>query len=178
MALAAEAAGDGATAARLYDLISRTDPGFVTASLGLARCLAGGGKRYEAAEAYRRVPATSSLYPRAQAALARALVRMTPAPPGAEELREASAVVEALALEGLEQARLQAELLEIALNLLGTRAVAPNPAVRVMGQPLGEIPVRQGLELALRHMARLVSDRQQQVALVDRANAVRPLTWI
>jgi serine/threonine-protein kinase PknG len=178
VALAAEAAGDGATAVRLYDLISRTDPTFVTASLGLARCLGAVGKRHEAAEAYRRVPPTSSLYAQAQAALARALVRTTPAPPAAEELLQASAVVEALTLEGLEQARLRTELLEIALTLLGTRAVSANPTVRVLGQPLGEIPLRRGLEQTLRQMARLVTDRDQQIALVDRANAVRPRTWI
>src|SRR5262249_15459137 len=119
LALAAESAGDGITATRLYDLVSRTDPGFVTASFGLGRCLAAAGKRAEAAEAYGRVPPPSSLYTQAQTALARTLIATTPAPPGATELQQASTVIEALALEGMEQARLRAEVLETTLNLLG-----------------------------------------------------------
>ena len=40
VAVAAERAGDDATASRLYDLVGRTDPTFVSAAFGLARCLA------------------------------------------------------------------------------------------------------------------------------------------
>jgi serine/threonine-protein kinase PknG len=178
VALAAEAAGDTATAVRLYDLVSRTDPSFATAAFGLARCLGASGERDGAAEAYGRVPPTSSLYARAQAALARALVRATPAPPGADELLKASAVLEALALEGAEQARLQAEVLESALDLVSSRATAADRTVRVLGEPLLERPLRRALERALRQLARLEPDRDRQIELVDRANAVRPRTLI
>jgi hypothetical protein len=38
--------------------------------------------------------------------------------------------------------------------------------------------VRRGLERALRQLAKLEDDRARQIALVDRANEVRPLTLI
>jgi serine/threonine-protein kinase PknG len=178
VALAAELAGDATTAIRLYDLVCRTDPGFTTAAFGLARCLANGGKRREAAEAYQLVAQTSSLYTRAQTALARALIRTTPTKPGPEELAKASEVLEALTLEGMEQARLHAEVLENALILLVEKVVPASQSVRVLGQPLEEAPLRCGLEGALRQMARLESDHAKKIALVDRANQVRPVTWI
>jgi serine/threonine-protein kinase PknG len=178
VALAAEAGGDTATASRLYEVVSRADPSFTTAAFGLARCLARTGNRAEAVSAYERVPQTSSLYTQAQMALARVLVQMSPHVPGTDELQRASAVIEALGLEGLENARLRAEVLENALSFLSTGAVAPDPAIRVLGQPFQETPLRGALEQALRQMARLAPDREQQIALVDRANAVRPVTWV
>ncbi len=176
--LAAEAAGDHATAARLYDVVSRIDPAFTTAAFGLARCLVKAGKRSEAVEAYGRVPQSSSLYTRAQMSLARTLIQMNPGIPGADELHRASAVVEALALEGVEHARMRSDVLESALSLLGTKAVRPDPSIRVLGQPLREKPLRRALEEALRQAARLEPDRRKQIALVDRANTVRPVTWV
>lgn len=106
------------------------------------------------------------------------LFRVSPSAPALEDLRRASEVVEALALEGLERARLRAEALEDALELLANRAVSADPSVRLLGQPLTEKPLRQALEEALRQMARLESDRARQIELIDRANAVRPVTWV
>jgi serine/threonine-protein kinase PknG len=177
VAAAAEAAGDAATAIRLYDLVSRTDPGFVTASFGLARCLARAGKRAEAVDAYNRVPANSSLHVRAQMGLTRVLIGLKPDPPSVDDLRKASAAVEALALEGREWARLRREVLENALSLLG-KALKPDPAVRLLGRPLEDAALRFGLEETLRQLAHLEPDPQRQIELVDQANRVRPITWI
>lgn len=177
LAMAAELAGDGPLATRLYDRVSRIDPGYVSASLGLARVLAKAGKRQEAVAAYQRVPPTSSLHALAQAASARTLLGNLPAPPNTEEVRQASAVIEALKLEGLELVMLRASLLENALALVMARA-AIDPATRVLGQPLQEVPLRRGLEQAFRQLARLVTDRDQQILLIDQANAVRPWTLI
>jgi serine/threonine-protein kinase PknG len=178
VAIAAELGGDTATAIHLYDRVARTDPGFTTAAFGLARCLANNGKRHEAAEAYRLVAQASSLYTRAQTALARALIRTAPGKPGTEELKAASEVLGALALEGMEQARLHAEVLENALGLLAEKVLKADPSVRVLGQPLAEEPVRRGLEETLREMARLETDPARKIELVDRANRVRPVTWL
>src|SRR5262249_9791735 len=128
--LAAELAGDTATAVKRYATVARVDPGFATAVFGLARCLLAAGKRDEAVAAYRRIPATSSLYAQAQSALARALLRTAP---GAGELSEASKVLEALALQGAEEGRLRVELLETALSLLGSRALAEDPSLQLLG---------------------------------------------
>jgi serine/threonine-protein kinase PknG len=178
VALAAEAGGDDATATRLYELVSRIDPGFAAAAFGLGRCLERQGRRDEAARAYGRVPPTSSLYALAQSALVRALVRTTPTAPGADQLRQASAVFEALALEGEGEVRLRVEVLETALPLLRDKALAEDPTLLLLGQPLVEGAVRRGLERALRQLARLEPDRSRQIELIDRANAVRPRTWL
>ena len=50
--------------------------------------------------------------------------------------------------------------------------------MRLLGRPLNETSLRRGLEEALRSLARLEPDRQKQIALVDRANQVRPVTLI
>jgi serine/threonine-protein kinase PknG len=175
MALAAEAAGDDAVAAPLYDRVSRTDPAFVTASFGLARCLRRAGRRAEAAVALQRVPATSSAYTAAQVALARALLGSDSALPSAEELSRAADVVQALDLQGAEFHRLRAEVLERALAVLAAKAPGP-PGV--FGEPFAEAPLRRALEATLRQLARQESDRSRQIELIDRANQVRPVTWV
>ena len=178
VAVAAERAGDDAVAARLFDLVGRTDPTFASAAFGLARCLARGGRRADAAAALRRVPVSSSLYTPAQVALARLLVDPTPAPPAAADLCEASAVVDSLGLDGAEAARLRTEVLDQALSLLQSRAVAADPDRLLFGSPLAERPVRLGLERSLRQLARHEPDRGKQIGLVDRANRVRPRTLV
>jgi serine/threonine-protein kinase PknG len=178
VALAAETAGDLPLAVRLYDRVSLVDPGFTTACFGLARCLTAQGKRTEAVEAYTRVPASSSLYSLAQMALTRALLRPEPTPPGTPELLRASATVEALAAEGRAIARLRVEVFDNALTLVGAKKVVADAAARLLGQPLEETALRTGLEHALRQLARLEPERDQQIALIDRANQVRPRTWV
>ena len=178
VAVAAERAGDDATAARLYDLVGRTDPTFASAAFGLARCLARGGRRAEAAAALRRVAPSSSLYARAQVALARVLIDLGPTPPGATELSEASAVIEALGLDGAEAARLRTEVLDAALYRLQSKALVADPDRLVFGSPLVDRPIRFGLERSLRQLARHEPDRAKQVELVDRANRVRPRTLV
>jgi serine/threonine-protein kinase PknG len=178
LALSAELAGDTKTAIRFYDLVSRIDPGFASAVFGLGRCLAAAGRREESARAYGRIAQTSSLYPQAQSALARTLIRAEPSAPGADELQRASSVLEALGLQGEQDARLRVEVLETTLALLAERSLKEDGGLLLFGQPLREVAVRTGLEKALRQLARLESDRRRQIELVDRANAVRPLTWV
>ncbi|MDR3635426.1 MAG: tetratricopeptide repeat protein [Isosphaeraceae bacterium] len=178
VAVAAEMARDTGTALRLYELVARTDPAWSAAAFGLARCLASAGRRAEAVEAYQLVPAASSLYGQAQAELARVLIRTSPAVPSPAELTHASQVVEGLAAEGAEHVRLQTEVLATALSLLDSKALAADPSVRLLGQPLDETAVRRGLETAFRQLARLEDDRARQIEFVDSANAVRPRTWV
>jgi len=178
LALAAEMAGNDILAIPFYDLVSRTDPSFATAAFGLARCMRRTGRRAEAADAYRRVPQNSSLYILAQTALAAALASANPAPPAADDLCMASSVLEALAMEGIEQIRLRAHVLETTLDLLKSRGLPADDSRLLFGQPLLEKPLRFALEKTLRQMARLENDRDQQIALVDKANVVRPWTWV
>jgi serine/threonine-protein kinase PknG len=178
LAVAAELAGDDAAAIHLYDLVSATDPGMATAAFGLARCLRRAGRRADAAEAYRRVPPGSSLYVRAQTALARALACMEPAPPAVDDLCGASSVIESLSLEGMEGVRVRAEVLENALSLLVAQPALADRSRQLFGQQLAETPIRFALEKSYRQMARLEPDRGRQIQLVDKANTIRPWTLI
>ena len=179
LALAAEATGEIDYAAKLYNIVSVTDPNFTTASFGLARCLSTRSRRDEAIAAYRRVPASSSAYTNAQIALARTwLLSNATVAPGHSELQNAASAIEALTLDGLERHRLAAEVQQIALGLLESRCITPNPKVQVFGKALQETSLREGIESALRGMAHLVSNYDEKVHLVDLANQIRPTTLV
>jgi serine/threonine-protein kinase PknG len=178
VALAAELAGNAQLAINFYDLVSRTDPTMAAAAFGLARCLSRAGRRGEAADAYRRVPQTSSLYVPAQIALAHTLASTIPIAPTAEDLEQAAGVIDALSLDGMERERLRAGVLEIALDLLVSQKIPANQNRKLFGEPLLENPLRFALEKTLRQMARLETNRDRQIELVDQANAVRPWTWV
>jgi serine/threonine-protein kinase PknG len=53
--------------------------------------------------------------------------------------------------------------------------VKENGSVKVLGSPLVEVRLREGLERSLRSMAGLVTG-DEKIQLVDRANQVRPRT--
>jgi serine/threonine-protein kinase PknG len=179
LAMVAELAGDLATAARLYDVVSRTDTSFTTASYGLARVLAAVGDRNAAVAAYGRVPRASSAYIDAQLRAARILVAHTSgSPPGASELAKASAAVNHLALGAEQRARTASELLEAALDLVQAGVVAPSGKIDIMGSSLDAQSLRRGLERAYRDLARLATSADERIRLVDRANRVRPKTLV
>jgi serine/threonine-protein kinase PknG len=174
-AMAAEQAGNFEIASHMYHLVARTDPGYASACFGLARCLAAGGDRKGSIAALECIPKTSSLHTRSRVEAARALLGRSRTAPNTEELASASAAIEAISLEGMEKHRIAQMVLEAALELVRGKAVAPNSGVKVLGYPLEENALRFGLEQNLRAMARLV-EGEGRVALVDRANAVRPRT--
>ncbi len=175
--VAAEYAGDLAAAGHLYDIVSRTDPGFTTASFGLARCRLAAGDRAGAVEAYNRVADASRAYLDAQIGAARALVDVgRGTAPGIAELTEASTAVSRLSLDGEQRANLARDLLQAALHLLRTGAVRPDTRVQVLGEPLTERRLRLGLERSYRVLARLAPTRDERVKLVDMANQARPRT--
>jgi serine/threonine-protein kinase PknG len=177
-ALAAELAGDAERAAKLYDVVSTTDPGFTSACFGLARVREALNDRAGAVEAYRRIPETSSLYTQAQLELARTLLRERPGSrPGITELVQASATVKRLRLDAQQRSQIAVELLERALALLDSRTVLPDPAIDILGHPLQWMRLREGLEQAYRNLARYASG-EEKIQLVDRANQVRPMTAV
>jgi serine/threonine-protein kinase PknG len=55
------------------------------------------------------------------------------------------------------------------------QALAPSTAVTLLGQPLEERALRQGLEKVLRSLAHLATGAEK-IRLVDEANRVRPRT--
>ena len=73
-----ELANRPAEAAAWYEIVSRTDPSYTTATFGLARCRLACGERAAALAAYARVPESSIAYDEAQTAWIACLLRGTP----------------------------------------------------------------------------------------------------
>jgi serine/threonine-protein kinase PknG len=172
-----EEAGAFDRAVSYYDAVSRADSSFVSAALGLARCLEKMGDRVGAAAAYRRVPPTSSRYPQAQMALARLLLRPKDGnEPTVDELTQASLAIESLdgLTDGIDLHLLRAELFSAA----ATHQVAKTKALDTMllKVPLREVDMRRAAETEYRTCARMAPTDDERWRLVDRANGVRPLT--
>jgi serine/threonine-protein kinase PknG len=191
LALAFEQAGDLARSADLYDVASRTDPSYVSGAFGLARVRAAAGDREAAVGALGRVPAASSVHTAARIAAVRALsstvgVAVGPAgvgldagagagtgvrPPTAEQLERAGTILDQLHLEPRRHALLARELYEA--GLIALAAGVPPGGARVLGRPMQEGPLRDGLESTYRQLARHAATPRERVDLVDRANRVR-----
>lgn len=178
MGVTAEAGNAAERAVPSYDIVSRTDAGFTTASFGLARCKMAAGDRLGAVEAYNRVPEGSSSYLDAQLCAARALIEVdgTTTMPQLEDLAQADAAVAQLKLSGEQRASVSRELYEAALQLLRTGRIHPDPKATLLGEPVTEVRLRLGLERAYRALARLAPSAQERIQLIDRANQARPRT--
>ena len=183
-AIAAEQGQNYKLAAQMYELVEQTDLNYPTSAFGLARCRLMQGDRNGAVMALQQVPPTSNLYTRAKVEIARILVdRQLPVAtnipkhpqPTIAELKSANQTVEALTLEGIEKHRLDRQVLETALTLLTSKAITAQKDLAILGQPLEEVKLRQGLEKVLRSMAHL-STGDEKILLVDEANRVRPKT--
>jgi serine/threonine-protein kinase PknG len=188
LGFAAEAAGDAASAARYFKLVWTVDRSCISAAFGLARACLATGDRPGAIAALAAVPDTSSYHAAAQIAAVRILVSSGVS---GDDLRQASGRLGRLPLDEARRQQLTVEILRAALGWATTGQVPPpghaqgsarTPA-RVSGDGLilgcepDERSLRFGLERGYRALARLTSDRDRRIALVDLANAVRPKTW-
>jgi serine/threonine-protein kinase PknG len=180
MAYAAESNGDRAQAAHWYDIVARTDPGFTTAVFGLARCRTELGDVTGAIEAYERIPSTSSSYVDAQVHKVDAMLDSDGRALTVDDIVAAGAAVARLPLPKEQQARLTASVLTAALELVTDGAPAGNGAEGsppvVLGHALTERDVRLGLETTYRRLALQSPVGPERIALVDRANELRPRT--
>jgi serine/threonine-protein kinase PknG len=178
LALAAEYSGEQTDAAVWYEIVSRTDPGYTTATFGLARCRLACGDHAGALAAYDRIPESSSSYLEAQTAKIKCLLGDDDGhEPEIAELQAAGADIQALSLDGEQRELLTADLLRSALGLLENDRVAEDPELRLAGHPLTERDVRLGLECTYRSLARITNTASERIRLVDWANRVRPRTW-
>jgi serine/threonine-protein kinase PknG len=178
LGIACESAREFAEAARWYDIVSRTDEAFTAATFGLARCLLNEDDRDGALGAYNRVPEASSAYVEAQTARIHCLT--SPNGTGrrrAKELLAAGEILEALPVKGEQRARLQAELLEAALELVRQGGAFDDGRASLLGHRFLERDLRLGVERSYRELARWASSSAERIELVDRANQVRPRTW-
>jgi serine/threonine-protein kinase PknG len=180
LAVSAECCGDYFPAARLYELVWRTDRSYVSAAFGLARVYLAQGDRSGALDVLESVPDRSSHYLAAQVAVIAIRTAWTAADRTAErDLLDAGGRVERLPLDAERKASLGADVLRAGINWL--RAGAPNSSGRpdlnrLLGYPLTERDLRFGLERCYRSLARLASDADRRIELVDQANSVRPRT--
>jgi serine/threonine-protein kinase PknG len=177
LAAACEAAGEPAVAERLYTTCARTDAAFVaTGQFGLARIAAQAGDRDAALHALDRIPATSRAYGDARRSRALLLAAALDPAHALQDLGQAANELEQASLQPVERASLRIRLLESAL--VHVQAQGPQMAQEVGGVPAAELPLRRALESAYRDAARLATDGDRRVELVDKANAVRPRTLV
>ncbi len=176
LAFSLEGMGDYSRAAVLYNLVAKTDPSFISAIFGLARCYANLKQLDLAAEAYSRVPTSSQYFVRAQIALARIWMRSTTQ----DQIARAAQAIEALGLDGQERHRLVAEVLNRALSITSDLASRPHTFsnLRLFGRPMVETEIKSSLEDTLRSLARLTKNDRERNYLIDLANDVRPFTWM
>jgi serine/threonine-protein kinase PknG len=177
LAFALEAAGDAAGAQRYFRLVWTVDRSFISAAFGLARTALAAGDRPGAIAALAAVPDSSSHHAAAQIAAVRILV--SPGLSG-DDLRRADGTLGKLSLDEMRRQELTVEVLRAALEWTATGSRGPGQA-GVAGPILGcepnERALRFGLERGYRALAKLTSDHQRKIELVDLANTVRPRTW-
>ncbi len=180
LAAAAECAGDDARAHRYYGVLTRIEPSLADAAFGLARTALRAGDRATAVRALDAVPDTSSRHVAAQlAAIDATLAGRTGAEVGDAELRAAATRLSGLPVDPATAEHVRAALLAAAVELVTTNGPASEPAgAPLLGSPWRERELRLALEGSLRTSARLTTDVAERVALVDRANAARPRTWV
>ncbi|MFG3708249.1 tetratricopeptide repeat protein [Micromonospora sp. NPDC047670] len=173
-AVACELDGDARTAADHYRGVWDADPGVVAAAFGLARCLLATADARSAADALLKVPESS----RASTVAVTCAVRILLDAPGDEQRLDA-----ALDAAGMvdklppfdEREQVEAHILRIALDC--DLAAGRHPGRRLFGHPLDEDALRRAFERRCRSRARRTADRRERIALVDLANAYRPVTW-
>ena len=182
LALAHELAGDVARSADLYDVASRTDPSYVSGAFGLARVRLAAGGREAAVDALARVPAASSVHVPALIAAVRALAAtegVAGGLPTPQQLEQASFILAQLRLDPRRHAEMACELFEAGLSTLaaGSGGAAAG-AVAILGRPLAENALREGLEQTYRQLARHAATTGERHELIDRANRARPRTLL
>lgn len=183
LACCAEAGGQLMLAERLYTAVWHRDRLQVGAAFGLARIRLVHGDRARAVAVLDGVPKTSRHAD--AAAVAGVLVlahRLGADPPDAEDLRTAAERLPALYLDGGEDGgeardRLTAVVREAALDWTRHHAgPLPEDGGAVFGDRPDENVVRRLLEHSYQALARQARDPDSHGVLVDRANAVRPMT--
>jgi serine/threonine-protein kinase PknG len=176
LAVCAEAAGDGGLADRYYRTVWRTDRSYLSAAFGLARVLLRRGERIETVDVLRSVPESSSQHLIAQLAAIRAQTGGAPVDVLTErDLVDAGTRLRTLELDAERRTQASRELLETALAWVH---MGRTGAGKVLDCALTEQDLRFGLERCYRTLARQAATTEERIALVDRANEIRPRTWV
>jgi serine/threonine-protein kinase PknG len=162
---------------RYYRTLWRTDHSMVSAAFGLARQLAARGDRPGAIDVLDQVPLTSRHYAEAQLMSVLMLLDGRPIAEITEaDLRDAARRVGNLT--DTEPRALQVRALVLGTALDWLRSGATPAADPIFGHSFDEQGLREGIEEALRELARHSPRRRHRYNLVDLANSIRPPSWM
>ena len=165
------------SAARYYSLVAATDPGYASASFGLARVYVALGDREGAVAALQRIPKSSSAYVSARIALCRVLCTELPGEmPGLPDLVATSETLSGVSLENSVRLPLVRDLHLQALAMLLDDRAGPDENIQLVGAVLDENGQRTALERTYRSLAKLATTEAERWSLVNEANAYRPRT--
>ena len=172
LAFACEVSGEGPIADSLYAVCARTDGNYTpVGAFGMARVRQATGNVTGAVDALDLIPTSSRAYAPARQQRGRLLAESGQ---GLPALTEALRSVDGVPIDPTDKAQLKVAVLERALAWVSSPQGGPNKGVILAGHPATVSGVRQGLETAYRQLAAVTPDEGERVALIDRANAVRP----
>ncbi|MBB6174808.1 serine/threonine-protein kinase PknG [Nocardiopsis mwathae] len=181
LALACEGSGDADAAARHFETVWRTDHSYVGAAFGLARIRLVQGRRDATVTVLDSVPELSTFFPNAQMAAVTVLVGDRDVGELDEQvLVDAGARLDRLRWNGLygeATDRLAVRVLEAALAWVSSGR-RPARSTWLLDAELDEEGLRWNLERMYRGLARRSTGRADRHRLVDKANSLRPRTWL
>jgi serine/threonine-protein kinase PknG len=165
-------------AARYYETVWRTDRSYVSAAFGLARQRMHAGDRAGAIAALDQVATDSAHFtPAAATAIEILLDGQTPESLDEQTLLDAGKRAAALNVESTtKRAIIRLSVLGAALGWL--RAGNQTRAPRLLGAAFDEADIRIGMEGAYRELAHETTDVWERIALVEKANTIRPRTRV
>lgn len=173
MAATAELAGTDDERA-FYESVWRTDDSVISAAFGLARALSVEGERSAAVHTLDEVPATSRHFTTARLTSAVMLLSgQSMSDITEDQIRDAARRVESLPDTEPRVLQIRALVLGAAMDWLTEHQASTN---HILGFPFTDHGLRLGVEMSLRSLARLAPTQAHRYALVDMANAVRPMS--
>jgi serine/threonine-protein kinase PknG len=176
LAAAAELRGAHDEASRYYETIWRTEHTYYSAAFGLARERARVGDRLDAIRPLDEIPISSAHYTAAGTTAVDILLDgRTPDELDEETLIDAGNRAARLKLESVAK-RAELRLLVLGAALEWLEAGHESHAQRLLGTGFDESGIRIGMERCYRELAHQSTDTWERIALVERANAIRPRT--
>ncbi len=176
LAIASELKGDLPTAIMFYELVFAVDPTWVSAGMGLARCLLKSDRHADAVATYDRIPLGSAA--KTDASLRTVEVLLSePSTQGDFKLRveRASSILNAVPPDNLSAARARANafkrLVEIALS---PQASVNTANIKFLGINFAETDLKHGAYEALMTCKKFVANDQEKWQVVKEADAIRP----
>jgi serine/threonine-protein kinase PknG len=177
-AAASELQGAGDYAARYYEMVWRTDHSYVSAAFGLARQRAREGDRAGAVAALDQVPTESAHFSVAAATAIEILLDdREPKDLDEQTLLDVGKRAAALTLESTEKrAAMRLKVFSAALDWLRAGNTSRTP--RLLSADFDEAHIRIEMEKCYRELAHATPGTWERIALVEKANAIRPRTRV